>query len=518
MSYTTFKIRFLLTLSVLVLVQSLFSQETKKVKLLNANKLIGVNQGIKQYQILRGNVELQHENTFFYCDSANLMRQTNSFRAFQNVHIIINDTVNIYGDSLDYDGNTKIAELYGDVKLVDKKATLYTDYLIFDRNTNIASYITWGRILDAENELLSDIGYYYSNIDEFFFKQDVVVTTPDYRMYSDTLRYNTETEIVFFLGPTNIIGEEDSLYCEWGWYDTQQDIGNLKKNVFANHLEQFMWADTIYYSKPDGFGEAISNIKIVDTIQDMVVYGQLGQYYKEKHLAYVTDSAIAVFIDAKNQDSLFLHGDTLRVNMDENNKAREMMAYNHVKLFGKELQGACDSLIYKTADSTIMMYGNPVLWSDANQLTADSILMAMKNNQIDTIVFYTSCFIISKDDSGAFNQIKGKNMIGYFKNNEMKKMVVKGNSETIYFVREEEGGLIGVNKAVASDLLILLENRELKSITYMVAPKATLFPEGELFPQDLIIRGFKWLEHQRPIDKSEIFIWKENPDAEGLED
>jgi lipopolysaccharide assembly outer membrane protein LptD (OstA) len=169
MSYTTFKIRFLLTLSVLVLVQSLFSQETKKVKLLNANKLIGVNQGIKQYQILRGNVELQHENTFFYCDSANLMRQTNSFRAFQNVHIIINDTVNIYGDSLDYDGNTKIAELYGDVKLVDKKATLYTDYLIFDRNTNIASYITWGRILDAENELLSDIGYYYSNIDEFFF-------------------------------------------------------------------------------------------------------------------------------------------------------------------------------------------------------------------------------------------------------------------------------------------------------------------------------------------------------------
>ncbi|MDZ7743280.1 MAG: OstA-like protein [Bacteroidota bacterium] len=500
------------------LLQGMQAQESKKVKLLGADKLIGIKKNGQQIQVLQGNVKLQHENTFFYCDSANLNRETNSFRAFYNIHIIVNDSVNIYGDSLDYSGENRMAELYGKVKLVDNKATLYTDYLIYNRTTNIASYITWGRIVDAENELVSSIGYYYSDQNEFFFKQDVIVNTPDYIMYSDTLKYNTDTETAFIYGPTHMIGAEDSIYCERGWYDTKQDISHLKKNVFIRHLEQSIKADSVYYDKEAGFGEAIMHVVIFDTVQDGMVKGNFAQYFKDRQLAFVTDSAVAIFIDEKNQDSLFLHGDTLKVLMDSSNQAREMLAFNHVKFFKDDLQGACDSMVYKVADSLIWMYNGPMIWSDDNQITSDSIKLALSNNQIDSIVFYNSSFIISIDDSGSFNQIKGKNMVGYFKNNEMYKLRIIGNSETIFFVRDDQTQeLMGINKLVASDMLVFIRDREISTITYITMPKASMYPPGDLQENELFLKGFDWYGYQRPRVKWEIFYWKEDPDA-GSED
>ena len=490
------------------------SQQAKKVQLLGADKLIGMKINGQQIQVLQGNVELQHENTFFYCDSANLNRETNSFRAFFNIHIIVNDSVNIYGDSLDYKGTTKIAEMYGQVKLVDNKATLYTDYLIYDRKTNIASYITWGRIVDAENELLSKIGYYYSDQKEFFFKKEVIVNTPDYVMYSDTLKYNTDTETAFIFGPTKMIGVEDSIYCERGWYDTKRDISHLKKNVFIRHLEQSIEADSVYYDKETGFGEALNNVVLYDTIQDGMVKGNFAQYYKASRQAFVTDSALAIFIDEDKQDSLFLHGDTLRVILDSSDAAKEMLAFHHVKFFRDDLQGACDSMVYKVSDSLIWMYKNPIIWSDDNQITSDSIKLALRNNEIDSIVFHNSSFIIFIDDSGSFNQIKGKNMVGYFKDNDLFKLEILGNSETIYFLRDDETNeLIGINKLVASDMLVFIDDREISTITYTTNPQGSMHPPGELQEKELFLKGFEWHDYQRPRVKWEIFYWKQNPDT-----
>lgn len=494
-------------LLILMSVMSARAQEDKKIQLLGANKLVGLQTDGQELQILVGDVKLKHENTIFYCDSALRNPGQNAFNAYENVHINVNDSLDIYSDSLHYDGNTKIAELFGEVRLVDDQATLYTDYLIYNRNTRIGSYITWGRIEDADNELTSNIGYYYSRQKEFFFKDDVIVNTPDYMMYSDTLMYNTESEIAYIHGPTNIIGEKDSVYCEWGWYDTKKDIANLKINVFIQHLEQSIEADTVYYDKDAGFGEAFNNITITDTLQDAIVKGHYAHYLKSDSSAYVTDSAVAIFIDKR--DSLFLHSDTLKVLFDSTDKARFILAYNKVKFFRDDLQGASDSLAYDVKDSTIRMYRQPVLWADDNQLTADSIWLAIADNELDSIAFFNNCFIISRDDSGKYNQIKGKNMVGYFKKNQLYKLVVTGNSETIYFVRDEEtGGLMGVNKLIASDMLVFMEKREITTISYLVMPQATMYPPGELAPQDLFLRDFDWKAYQRPRVKWEIFHWK----------
>ncbi len=482
-----------------------FSQETRKVKLNRAEKLLGVTISGVELNILTGDVELQHDETLFYCDSAVLIKLTNSFKAYENVYIMVNDSVDIYGDSMHYDGNTRIAEIFGDVKLIDNKATLYTNLLEYNRNTEIAYYYTGGRIIDKENELVSIIGYYYSEYREFFFKDDVVVTTPDYLMYSDTLKYNTDNEIVYIYGPTNIIGEEDSVYCEYGWYDTKSDIAYLKINAFVQHLEQTISGDSLFYNKEEEFGWGLNNVVVTDSVQDVIITGNKARYEKMGHFSSMTDSAMAIFID--NLDSLYMHADTIKVIFDSTDQPELVKAYNKVKFFRDDMQGACDSLVYYVKDSTFTMYKNPVLWSDENQLTSDSIKMVILNSQIDTMVFYGSCFIIALDDTGTYNQIKGKNMIGYFRHNELYKLSVFGNSQTIYFVREEEGELIGVNKAEASDMLIFLKDRQMKTITYLINPKATLYPEKDLHPQDLKLRGFKWHGYNKPLKIADIFNW-----------
>lgn len=485
-----------------------FSQETKRVRLLDAKRLLGRKIDGKEVNILIDDVVLLHDSSYFYCDSAHLIKETNSFRAFKNVHIEVNDSVDIYSDSLDYNGNTRIAELYGDVKLVDaNKATLYTDYLIYNRNTKIARYITWGRIIDEENELVSKKGFYYTTNEEFFFKEDVIVNTKDYMMYSDTLIYNTESEIAFIRGPTKIIGEEDSAYCEYGWYDTRKDIAYLKINAFVQHLEQLISGDSLYYDKPNGFGKGQNNVTVADTLQDMLVKGNKARLYENDYYAYMTDSTLAIFID--KQDSLFLHSDTMKVLLDSTKKAEQLLAFYKAKFFRKDIQGLCDSLVYDINDSLICMYKSPVLWSDDNQLSADSIKIAITNSAIDTMVLYNNSFIISKDSTTTFNQIKGKVMVGYFHNNELYKITVSGNSETVYFIRDDiSGELIGINKAVSSNMLIYLKDRKITNITYVKQPKAPLYPEKDLHPQDLRLRGFNWHGYNRPWNKKDIFFWK----------
>ncbi|MCF8236157.1 MAG: hypothetical protein K9G67_05775 [Bacteroidales bacterium] len=497
----------LLLILIVVAVFPANAQQDKQVELLNADRLLGRKIDGQQVNILIGNVKLKHDSSIFYCDSAHLIRATNSFNAFDNVYIMVSDSVDIYADRLEYDGNTRIAELFDNVKLIDaNKATLYTDYLLYDRNTRIAYYNTGGRIVDKENELISEIGYYYTSDEIFHFKQDVVLTTPDYLMLSDTLKYHTETEIAYITGPTNIIGEEDSVYCERGWYDTQNDIADLRVNAFVKHKEQTISGDSLFYNKGTGYGRAENNVVITDSLQEVIVKGNLAILKEEEYHAWITDSTLAIFID--NRDSLFLHADTMKVLLDSNKQAETVIAYKHVKFFRTDLQGLCDSLVYHVKDSLIAMYKGPALWSDENQLTADSIKIALNNQAIDSMALYNNCFIISRDGENTFNQIKGKQMVGYFKHNEIFKITVSGNSESIYFVREEDNNeLIGINIAVASDMLIYLEDRKMTDITYITQPKAPLYPDKDVAPQDRRLRGFKWLGFNRPSKMQDIFYW-----------
>jgi lipopolysaccharide export system protein LptA len=458
-------------------------------------------------QRITGNVIMSHDSAYLYCDSAYLNEGTNSVIAYGNVRVMLSDTLNLYSDSLVYDGNTKVARARSNVKLVDNQTILTTDTLVYDRKTAIAQYDYWGKIVNDKNVLVSHYGYYYTDRKEFFFKEKGILINPDYIMHSDTLMYNTVTEIAYFFGPSDIVSKDkvDSIYCENGWYDTKLNIARFRERGKIHHEAQYLTGDSLYYERKNGFGQAFRNAVLIDTVQHTLLLGDYGELRRKEGYAFMTDSAVAVMVD-KN-DSLFMHSDTVRALFGSDNHIRDVFCFYKVKFFRDDLQGMCDSLVYHGKDSSMMMYREPVIWSEKNQLTADSISLTMRHGLLDTLVLYNSAFIISQDDTNKYNQIKGRNMIGYFKRNDLYKIRVLGNSETLYYAREEDRSLIGINKAISSDMLIFLEKNQLKSITYIERPEAHLIPEADVSPYDLKLKNFKWLDERRPRSKQEIFKW-----------
>lgn len=485
-----------------------FSQDTTRI-ILDSARVWEYNKAIRgDVQRIIGNVVMSHDSARLYCDSAYLNDEKNSVVAFGNVHIRISDTLNLYGDSLKYDGNTKIARIYSNVRLIDNQTILTTDTLVFDRKTQIAQYDYWGKIVNDKNILVSKHGYYYTNKKEFFFKHKVLLINPDYMMHSDTLMYHTVTEVSHFFGPSHIISKDrqDSIYCENGWYDTRYDKARFRKNSRIYHLDQYLTGDSLYYERRNGFGQVFNHALLVDTTQNILLTGNYGELQRRKGFAFMVDSAVAVMVDRK--DSLFMHSDTVKAIFDTSQKIKNIFCYYKAKFFRKDLQGMSDSLVFHSADSALTMYREPVIWSEKNQLTADSITLTFRNGKTDSLKLYSSAFIINEDDTNKFNQIKGRTIMAKFRNNEIYKVNVLGNSETIYYVREEDRSLIGINKVLSSDMLIFLEKNEIRTITYIESPTAVLYPEKDISPYDLKLKGFIWIKDKRPLVKADIFKWE----------
>lgn len=454
---------------------------------------------------LMGNVKFKHGDIYMTCDSAYYFSDVNIVDAYSSVHLWQADTLDLYGDYLKYEGNIKFAKVRNNVILIDKETRLTTDYIDYNFGENMAYYLSGGKIVNGENNLESTIGYYYTQKKLFFFKDSVIITNPDYTMYSDTLRYNTLTEVAFFLGPTDIISDNNYIYCENGWYNTKSDISQFNNNAYLESDGTILKGDSIYYERESGFGKAFVNVELIDTTQNIVFTGNYAIYYEESEYALLTDSALMIKIDGP--DSLFVHADTLMTQPDSIPENRIIKTFHHVKFYRDDIQGKCDSLIYSDVDSVFRFFGEPVLWSDENQMTAEFIELYTRNNQLYKVEMINSSFIISKEDSSRFNQIKGRDMTGFIRGKQLYRIDVNGNAESIYYGKDKEE-IIGVNKALSSNLFIRFRDNKINDIIYLTNPTGTYYPVNNFPLTESKLANFIWFEKYRPLNKAEVFIWR----------
>jgi len=476
----------------------------RKVEILYADLLTNENPGSDQKKLL-GNVSLKHNDILMYCDSAYLYQKSNLVKAFGKVHIEQGDTLDLYGNYLFYDGTEEKALITGKVELIDKETHLFTSSVDYDVANKIASYTDSGRITNAKNTLTSIIGIYYADQKMFHFKDSVKIVNPDYIMTGDTMDYNTETETAFFTGPSEIKGDSIYIYCEKGWYDTKNDVSRMWKNAVINNKQQIIKGDSVFYEAKTGFGQAFRNISIADTSNDVLVKGDFAWYYKKPEKFMVTDRAM--FIQISKDDSLFLHADTISavtVGDTAGKSFRLMRAFYGCRIFSNDLQSKCDSLSYSFQDSVIRLYYAPVIWSEENQLTSDSVAIFTKNRQADRMELYNSAFITSLVDSVRFNQIKGRSLKGYFRNNKLYKINIEGNGEAIYFL-EDKDELIGVNHAKSSSIEIYVDKGKITDIYEYQNPDGKLDPPLSNLPETLKLPGFNWFDIIRPKKVSDIF-------------
>lgn len=482
----------------LLLSNVIVAQKKTTIHILNADKADYDERLGKDVQRLIGNVIMRQDSTYFYSDSAYFNEKTKFFDGFGNVHIIVNDSVNIYSKLLKYNGETKFAELFYDVILKDDSTTLKTQYMTYDRVGHLATYPNNGTTTRNDKKLVSKKGYYRDDIKVLYFRKDVVGTMPDYKIVSDTLVYDTENEMMYFYGPTNIYNKENTLIGNYGWYNTETEFIYLDRRATLKNEEQSMTADTMFYNRKTGYAKALSDVIIEDTVNKATLKGEYAELWKNIGKCMITDNLRAYYYE--EIDTLFAIADSMYVYFDTiSNDVQRINAFYNVRFFRNDVQGKCDSLHYIIPDSMVYMRTEPVIWAENSQLSGDLIDIKVKGQAIENLMMHPNAFVIQQDSIKGFNQVKGNEITIYFKDKDIDNMYNKGNAETIYWLRDDDGSLIGINISKSDEMDIKIRDREMSKIKHYNNIKETLYPEKQLKDGMEHLKGFLWQEDKKPV-------------------
>ena len=482
------------------------NSQSRRIKILHADNTY-VKPEFPDATISLGNVFIEHQGATLRCDKAYIYQEQNLIKAMGNVVVNQGDTIIQYSKYTDYDGAKKIATSWGNVVLKDELMVLKTDTLYFDRENQHLYYRSGGTIKDTTNVLKSKIGNYYLKTNKFQAATNVEVVNDDSTLISNHLDYYTSTGIAELYGPSTITGETNKIYTESGHHNSKTNISHLLKNSKIFYSDRTVEGDSLYYNKNIDFSSATGNIKIIDTINKMVIKGDYAEIFKQKDSVFVTKKPVA--ISAIENDSTYIHGDILMVTGKV--EERLIKAFKHVKIFKTDLQGKCDSLVSNEKTGVTKLFTSPVLWAQGNQITGDTIhlISNIKTEQLDSLKILSNAFMIQKDSAG-YSQLKGKNMYGKFQNNQLKTLDDVGNSEVIFYLRDENEKLVGISKMKSShNIFITLDNKTINSIDFNTKPDGKTYPPSEfekLAPNEKLFKGFIWRENERPLTKDAIFI------------
>lgn len=468
-------------------------------------------------QILIGNVQLFHDGITMYCDSAYFFQTTNSLEAFGHVRMLQGDTLSLDGDYLYYDGNAQLAQVRRNVVMKHRQSTLYTDSLNYDRLYNIGYFFEGGRLVDGDNTLTSEWGEYDLNTKKSFFNYSVRLDNPKFVLTSDTLHYDMQTKWAEALGPSNIKDDENNIYTEHGFYNTDtEDVRLFDRSVVANKAGRRMVGDSLRYNKDTGLMQAFGNVIYDDKANSNMLTGEYCQYNELTGQAYATDSALLK--DYSNvADTLFVHADTLRLytyNMDTDSVYRVLHGYFHVRAYRSDVQAVCDSLVYNSGIKRMAMYRDPIVWNKNQQLLGEEIFVFTNDSTIDSVRVERQALLVEHYDSIYYNQVNGRLMKAFFKDGEIYENMADGNVHVIYFPLDDDSVMVGLNYTETTQLRMFMEQRQLKRIW---TPAATgTFYDVSIIPQDALrLENFAWFDYIRPRDKFDLFEWR--PKAAGTE-
>ncbi|NAS32820.1 OstA-like protein [Flavobacteriaceae bacterium R38] len=473
-------------------------------------------------------VQFLHQGVDLWCDVAVLNQKENKVRAFGNVRFNQGDTIRMNSDYLEYDGNTKFAYAYDNVRLTNLQTTLTTDTLYFDRNTQEAYYNSFGTVRDSANVLTSNKGRYFLERKKYQFLSDVKITNPEYVLNSAQLDYYTTTQHAYMYGPSTITGADYKVYCERGFYDTNNENGYFVKKSRIDYNNRIINGDSLYFNKVKDFASATNNIRVIDTINKGVIRGHYAEVYKLKDSVLITKRAVAV--NLLEQDSIYIHGDTLMVTGKPDE--RIIRAFRGVKIYKTDLSGKSDSLHFDQRTGKIQLIGkplgpnaeslrlsqrrlyNPVLWSGPNQMTGDSIHLInnIETEKLDSLKILNNALVMQKDTLSAdgFNQVIGKDLFGKFIENELKVADVIKNTEVVYYMYNDANELIGINKSICSKINMTFLDSQIEDITFFTKPEGVIYPEKDLPPDARKLRGVVWREDEMIRSKDDIFDEDDN--------
>ena len=486
-----------------------------------------------QFISYAGNVKIKQGKTLFYADSAVVNPVTNIFEAFGNIHINDADSVHTYAQYLKYLAKEKQAFLKKRVRLTDGKSTLTTDELEYDVTVKIGTYLKGGKVINEKTTLTSTEGYYYGDTRDIIFKRKVRLVNPDYKIDTDTLQYNTDTEITTFTSPTTIRNDKKLVIkTKSGYYDLKNKRAELYKRPVIDDSTYTMTADDMALDSISGLSEFRGNAvyRSKDSTKGFDMIANNIKTNNKNNSLLATQSPLLLL--KQDRDSIYIAADTfysaklsdllkiknvprVRDSIDftflidstkEDSTDKYFEAYYNVKIFSDSMQSVGDSLFYALKDSVFRLFKSPVVWAQTNQVTGDTIYMYLKNSKPERLYVFENAMALSQVDSTIyFNQVKGNTINAYFDTTgQIQFLRSKGNSENVYYATDEGGHFIGVNKNSSDVVEIRFADGKAKRVLLINGVDGTMYPMRQVNHEDLKLRNFRWLDNLRPKSRYDI--------------
>lgn len=488
----------------------------EEVKLLHSDVLYK-NQRDVRADVLVGHVKLFHDGMYLDCDSARYYKDENSFEAYGHVKMIQGDTLTLTSDTLLYDGPMMQAHAKGRAVLTHRQTRLTTSVIDYDRLEGIGFYPTHGILYDADNVLNSDYGQYSPSASEAIFKDNVVLVNPKFELKTNELYYYSDTKIAKIVSETNIVSSDSTfVYALRGDYNTQTGQACLMDRSHIYKDMRDVVGDSLYCDEETGVSEAFGNVVLTDVENQCMLTGNYCRYEDNTGVAVATDSAVCY--EFSSPDTLYVHADTLKMityNQKTDSVYRDLYAYHKVRMYRRDVQGVCDSLVTHQLDSCTYMYGQPILWNEEQQVFGEEIRIYNNDSTIDWVHIVNQAMTIEKVDSASYNQVAAKEMFCYFKDGAMERNNAKGNVYLCYFMEESDGARIGMNYTETPEMNIFMKNKKVDKV-WMQTPSGTMYPPFAIPEDKRYLPSFAWFDYIRPKNKDDIFGWKSKKEDQML--
>jgi lipopolysaccharide assembly outer membrane protein LptD (OstA) len=486
---------------------------------------------VNEINTLAGKVALRQNQTLFYCDSAVVKKPGNVVEAFGNVHINDADSIHTYSDYLIYYADKKLAFLKKKVRMTDGNGTLTTEELEYDTRQKIGSYRNGGRIVKGTTIIISKEATYYSELKDIYFKKNVKMTDPKTNLDADSLLYNTESQIATFITKTFIRDSSGTtIVTSDGFYDTKNKTARLGKRAVVNDGKGVtVTGDDIYTDDKTGQTIITGNAVFKDTVQKISLLSNYMIFDKNNNTVLATQHPLMII--KQDEDSIYVTADTLFsarirdfkdstykkllkdtiktvtvLDTKDTSDIRFFQGYHHVRIFSDSLQAVCDSLFYSGEDSVFRLFNSPIVWaSNTNQVTGDTIYLFTKNKKAERIQVFENGMAVNKSGENMYNQLRGNTINGYFKEGNIDYMRAKGSAQSIYYAKDENEGMVGLNNASGDIIDMRFEDKELKKVIFIRDVTGVMYPIRQVPEEKKQLRNFKWLDEKRPKTKFELF-------------
>lgn len=470
-------------------------------------------------QFLKGDVAFLHKGARLTCDSALYYQQTNSFEAFGHVKMRQGDTLTLTADYAYYDGNDEMCEVRRNVVLTHRKMKLYCDSLNYDRLYSVGYFFEGGKLVDGATTLTSDWGQYNTSDRMAVFYYDVHLKNKTSVTESDTLYYDTRTSRAHVVGPSKIKTKDDIIETNDGFFNSRTDQTELFSRSTINRKDgKTITGDSLNHSGKSGISEGFGNVVFTDTVNKTGFRGNYIIYDENTGRGHATNNAIVM--DYSQGDTLYAHGDTLRLftyNMNTDSVYRIVIGSPHVRVFRSDVQAVCDSMVMNSRDSVIFMYKDPILWSDGRQVFGEEIRAYMADSTIRFAHVIGQAFSIEqRGDSVHFNQVQSKEMKSWFTDGVLRLNQAEGNVLTAYYAEDSaDTTLIGLNHLETDTLRMYLSPERKMEKIWASKHNGTMYPISQIPPDKYRLPNFAWFDYIRPRSKDDLLEWR--PKAGGSE-